>query len=296
METNKRKYYLLVIFAGMFWGTTGLFFRKLTSMGFESLEVLLLRIGFAALLLGGLLLIKDRKLFRIRLKDLFFLAGAGIFTFSAFFCYFSALSNTTVAVSAVLLYTSPAFVVLFSAFLFKERITAKKLLALLLIFGGCVFSSGLFESSQTVTFLGLFWGVMSGVTYALYSVFNRYSLSRGYDGFTITFYAMLIGTVIALCVVDLPTMAAKMTLPGLGFGLGIGFCCAMMPFLLYTLGMSGLETGEAAMLSTVELIVATILSALVLSEPLTFFIALGVVLIIVGIVVMNMKTRGAKEK
>lgn len=286
---SKCKCSLLVLGAGVLWGATGLFFRQLTAMGLASLEVLLLRIGFAALFLGVVVAVKNPRLFRIHRRDIPVLLGAGVFTFMAFFCYFSALSHTTMAVACILLYTAPGFVVIFSAILFKEKITVRKAVALTLIFGGSVFSSGFFDTSQSITLIGLFWGVMSGLSYAMYSVFSRFSLSRGCSGFTVSFYAMAIGTVIALCVVDLPAMAVKMTLPVLSFGMCIGGFCAMLPFLLYTLGMSGMETGEASMLSTVELVVAALLGVVVLSEPMTGFVFLGVLLILGGIAVMNVK-------
>lgn len=292
---SKCKCSLLVLGAGVLWGATGLFFRQLTAMGLNSPEIVLLRISFAALFLAAVLLWKDPKLFCIRWRQLPMLMGAGVCTFLAFFCYFSALSNTTMAVACILLYTAPGFVVILSALLFKERITRRKAMALVLIFGGSVFSSGFFDTSQSITWGGLLWGVLSGLSYALYSVFSRFSLSRGCSGFTVSFYAMAFGAMVALCMVDLPTMAVKLTLPMLGWGMGIGGVCAMLPFLLYTLGMSGMETGEASMLSTVELVVAALLGVAVLSEPMTGFVTFGVVLILVGIGVMNVKLSFARK-
>lgn len=260
---SKCKCSLLVLGAGVLWGATGLFFRQLTAMGLNSPEIVLLRISFAALFLAAVLLWKDPKLFCIRWRQLPMLMGAGVCAFLAFFCYFSALSNTTMAVACILLYTAPGFVVILSALLFKERITWRKAMALVLIFGG--------------------------------SVFSRFSLSRGCSGFTVSFYAMAFGAMVALCMVDLPTMAVKLTLPMLGWGMGIGGICAMLPFLLYTLGMNGMDTGEASMLSTVELVVAALLGVAVLSEPMTGFVTFGVVLILAGIGVMNVKLSFARK-
>lgn len=291
MEKNSRKYTSLVLAAGIFWGTTGLLFRQVSAAGFDSTEALLMRLGFAAVMLGVVLLVKSPKLFRIKCRDLFFLAGSGVFMFMASFCYFTSLSHTTTAVSCVLLYTSPAYVLLFSAPLFKEKITGRKIFSLIMIVFGCVFSSGLLESSQTVTLPGFLWGVASGISYALYSVFNRFSLSRGYSGMTVTFYAMTLASLITLSVVDLPTMAVKMSFDGLFWGLGLALCGGMLPFLLYTLGMSGMETSKASMLASIEPVVAAVISIVILSEPMSFLIALGVGLIILGIIVMNLPVK-----
>lgn len=286
-KNNSQKYTFFVLSAGIFWGATGLLFRQVSAAGFDSKEALLMRLGFSAVMLGIVLLLKNPGLFRIRIKDLFFLAGSGLFMFLASFCYFMSLSHTTTAVACVLLYTSPAYVLIFSAPLFKEKINGRKICSLLMIVGGCIFSSGLLESSQTVTIAGFLWGVSSGISYAFYSVFNRFSLGKGYSGLTITFYAMVLASIITMCVVDLPGMAAKMTFDGLLWGIGLAFFGGMMPFLLYTLGMDGMETGKAAMLASVEPVVAAAISIVVLSEPMSFLIALGIGLIIFGIMIMN---------
>ena len=115
MDKKKRNSYILVILAGIFWGMIGLLFRWLEAAGVTSEEGMLMRLGFAALLVGGFLLVKDRNAFRFRLKDLWCLCGAGLSCLAMFACYFKALTYTTLAVAGVLLYTAPAFVVIFSA-------------------------------------------------------------------------------------------------------------------------------------------------------------------------------------
>ena len=56
--------------------------------------------------------------------------------------------------------------------------------------------------------------------------------------------------------------------------------------------MRKLEAGEAAMLATSEPVMAAVASAVLLSEPLSGFVVLGIVLIIGGIVLMNIRLKG----
>lgn len=288
MDTTKRKSYLLILGAGFFWGITGLFFRYLEGRGVVPMEVVLLRMGFAALILGFYMAVKDRRLFRFRLRDLWCLAGAGLSCLVMFGCYFTAMTYTTLAVAGVLLYTAPGFVVLFSAMLFRERITVQKIFALILLFGGCLCCGGVVGSSQTLTAQGLLFGIGSGVAYSLYTVFSRYSTLRGYSAFSITFYAMLFGSIGALFLVDLPVLGAKMTAPVWGFGIGIGFFCCVLPYLLYTAGMQKIENGEAAMLATSEPLVAALFSVVWFGEAMTVYTVLGVMLMVMGILAMNL--------
>ena len=61
---------ILIILAGCFWGSMGIFVRKLTDFGFSSVQIVSIRVTLAALLFCVLLLIKDRSGFRISLRDL----------------------------------------------------------------------------------------------------------------------------------------------------------------------------------------------------------------------------------
>lgn len=100
------------------------------------------------------------------------------------------MQEASLSVMAVLLYTSPAFIVLLSVLLFRETLTRQKLLALVLTFAGCCLVSGL-GSGSAVSMKGLLLGLGSGFFYALYSIFSHYAIERGYGSWTITFYTFL---------------------------------------------------------------------------------------------------------
>lgn len=65
----------------------------------------------------------------------YYFFGSGVCSLVFFnWCYFSAISTSSMSVAAVLLYTSPVFVTLLSALFFRERITSHKVAALALTF------------------------------------------------------------------------------------------------------------------------------------------------------------------
>ena len=73
MEKDKRPALggqLLILLAGCFWGSMGLFVRRLGALGFSSRQVACLRLTVGALVFVLLLLILDRKALKIRLRDL----------------------------------------------------------------------------------------------------------------------------------------------------------------------------------------------------------------------------------
>jgi len=139
---------LCVLLAGTLWGSMGLFVRKLNAVGLYALDIVQLRIAISLVLVGLYLLIFARDKLRVRLRDLWCFAGTGIVSLLLFsWCYFSGMQEASLSVMAVLLYTSPAFIVLLSVLLFRETLTRQKLLALVLTFAGCCLVSGLGSGS-----------------------------------------------------------------------------------------------------------------------------------------------------
>lgn len=288
---------LLVLLSGCCWGISALFFSHLSAGGLDSLEALCVRMPFAAVILFFILLVKDKSLFRIHLRDIpafFGTSFVGMILYSFF--YFTTMIRTSVAVAVVFLYTAPAFTVLLSALLFKEKITLRKLAALIIIFSGCVCVSGILSGAPILSIGGILFAVASGVCYAGYSVFCRILLNHGLRPFTVSFYTFLMAAVCTPFFVDFPALVAKLTPSLLGWGAGMGFFCASIPCLLYTSGMQNIETGEAGMLVTSEPVVAALTGALFLGEPLTVASACGVLLIICGISVMNLRLKKKKDK
>ena len=134
---NKALPYICVAAAATCWGFTGLFNRYLTVLGFTQTQLFFVRCFVPLVVLGLWLLIRDRSAFRIRLRDLWMFLGSGLLSLTMFgLAYFSAMQVMSLSVAVVLLYTSPVWVVLLSAPLFKERITWLKVLALILVIVG----------------------------------------------------------------------------------------------------------------------------------------------------------------
>ena len=98
---------------------------------------------YTAIILAAVIFLKDKKLFKVNFKDLPLFIGAGVFSIILFnFSYYKTMSLTSLSVAAVLLYTAPFFVVIISAFLFKERLNFKKNIRLYSSFFGLLIRFG----------------------------------------------------------------------------------------------------------------------------------------------------------
>lgn len=280
---------LLILLAGSFWGSMGLFVRRLNALGFSSRQVACLRLTVGALVFVLLLLILDRKALKISPRDVPLFLGLGLLSVLFFtFCYFRAIELMPLATAAILLYTSPIWVTLMAALFFHERLTVRKLLALGLAFAGCVLVSGL--SGGSLTFYGLLVGLGAGVGYALYSILGTVALRR-YPPLTVTTWTFLfaaLGSWFLSSPVSLfETMrtAPAGTLAWLIPGTAI--LTAVIPYLAYTKGLQSTEAGRAAILATVEPVVATLLGALVFHETLSLTAMLGIALVLGSIALLN---------
>ena len=91
-----------------------------------------------------LILCRYPERLRIAWRDAWMFLGTGLGSIVFFnICCFTAIELTTLSVAAILLYTAPSIVMVFSIFLFHERFTRRKGLCLVLAFAGCVLVSGL---------------------------------------------------------------------------------------------------------------------------------------------------------
>ena len=146
----------LVLLAGSLWGCIGLFSRTLSALGVGPETIVILRNAGACVVLAVLFLVYDRSIFRIQLRHFPIFLGTGIVSILFFtLCYFNSQQVSSLAVSAILLYTAPTFVVLLSALFWREKITKQKLLALIIAFFGCCCVAGLLGGSLAVTPKGL---------------------------------------------------------------------------------------------------------------------------------------------
>lgn len=285
--------YLCVALAATCWGTTGMFNRFITPLGFTQTQMFFMRCFVPLVLLGLWLLVRDRGALRIRLRDLWMFLGSGLLSITMFgLSYFSAMQEMSLSVAVVLLYTAPVWVVLFSAVLFRERITPVKLLALFLVLAGAACTTGIVTGVSAISGKGLLYGFISGLGYALYSIFGRYALNAGYKPTTITFYTVLFASLALAFLADVPAIPGLMhTASDWAWVLLLGPVTCLAPYLLYTRGLAGMDNGTASIIATLEIVVATLVSTIIFHEPFNLLNLLGVVLVLAGIVAMNLRAK-----
>ena len=284
-----------IIGAAALWGTMGIFVRGLSSYGFSPLQIACLRIMAAGILFFAYLCVGGKEKLRIRKKDLplFLAMGWGSILFFTI-CYFTTIQRTSLAVAAILLYTSPIFVMLLSAVFLKEKITGQKLVALLLAFAGCVLMAGVGEAGS-LTGIGFLIGLCSGLGYGLYSIFGSILLKK-YHPYTVSAYAFIFAGIGALFLCDGKDVGEKIMAakhPAFLFFLFFltAAVTAVAPFLLYTVGLLKVEASKAAIMAMVEPLVAAVIGIFVFDETLSFSSAMGIACVFLAVFLLNSKAK-----
>jgi drug/metabolite transporter, DME family len=285
---------LAVVAAATIWATLGLFAKILYAQGvsFESLVAVRASVGWVAVMIFVLATGKAKSL-RVSGRNLTLLAPQGLVGIGLFYLfYFYTVRESTVGTAAILLYSSPAFVVVLARLFLKEGLNAAKVLALFMTAGGIFLVAGAYNPSNLdVTPTVLLTGLLSGLTYGLYSIFGR-PVTGHLRPSVILSYVLFFGSLL-LVVAALPTLDTLAGLPMGSYALlfMLSVVHTTLGFALYTFGLGRLGAGRAAIVATVEPVVAVALGTALLGESLTVLKLLGASLVISGAALAQVRLR-----
>lgn len=285
--------YLMIAAGASLWGIIAFFVKGLSDYGFSPMEIVAIRVSYAALIL----LIIGFFRFRTQMKlkkviDIRLFIGTGILSIVFFnFCYFTTISQMNISIAVILLYTAPAFVTILSFIFLKESLTSTKIVAVAGTIIGCILIAGVSTGESNITMLGIITGLGSGLGYALYTIFGKFALKK-YQPFTITMYTFLIAAIALIPTTKLWGKLDMLFNPHvLFYGIGLALFPTVLAFFLYTRGLEKTEGSKAAIIATVEPVVATLLGVLLYSERLGAIQIAGAFLILCSVIVVNISFR-----
>ena len=294
---KKAFYASLIVIAACLWGVIGVFSSELETDGFTSIQVTEVRCAVTAIGLLIVILIRDRSLFKFVPKDLLMFIAASAFFMAYNILYFQEIAiGCPLSMVSILLYTAPFFVLVLSVLIFKEELTVQKVLALVIAFIGCALAVGLVGGNDEINMTGLWMGIGSGVTYALYTIINK-SLLKKYDPMTLTFYAFGIS---ALCLLPFADVMGIFDIAvnvegSIFWMLGLGVLITLIPYFLYGCGLRGLDAGYVSVLALIEPMVATVAGFLMYGQAPTAMKLCGIVLVIIGVAILNVRLNRPKR-
>lgn len=247
----------MVMTAASLWGTLGLFGKALLPTGLTPIELASVRSAIGFLTLGLWLLIRRRGV-EVRWRDVPFFAVYGALSVALFqYLYFGAIARTAISVAAALLYTAPAFVVILARIFLKEHLSGLHLAALAMVLAGVLLVTGALQAvaadAAPITAAAIAFGLGSGFTYGLYTLFGKTALRR-YDAISTVFFAFGFGAL--FLGIAAPPWRPIITQPSaIPLMVAMGLFPTLVAYLLYIGGLRHLTAGSASILSTVEPVV-----------------------------------------
>lgn len=275
---------LSMITAMAVFGTIGLFKKQIP---LTSGEIALYRAVLAAAVILVVLLLTRQKLsFRAIKKELPILLLSGAAMGFNWILLFEAYDYTTVSAATLSYYFAPVLVTVISPFLFREKMGAKQWICSIMATVGIVMITGIGDLSTGSTHLiGIGFGLGAAVLYATVVLLNKYI--KGVSGIHRTLLQFLAAIVVLVPYVLLtgPTegfIGGK----GLVYMLIVGLVHTGFAYCLYFSSMKELPSQKVALLSYIDPLVAILLSALWLKEPMGLWQIIGGALIL-GFTLLN---------
>ncbi len=288
----------LVVFASICWGSSGIFiFIIVEKGGLSAVGLAFWRDLVSSLVLLVGLLVVNPKLLRVKKVDLPWLIGMGVISIGIFHIFWNiAVLRLGASLATVIQSNAPIFVTFMAWIFFKEQLSVRKMLAMLAAVGGTILAAGIIGNWDfQVDSVAIWIGLGSAFTYGTLSLFGK-KLVGDYNSWTITFYIFLIGTLTIFIFQGgqpEPWPIGSGILPWM---MGFVLMSTILGFGLYTRALSMLPASVAAIISTAEILSASILAAIFLGERLGIWQILGAALIIMGVVLVSLNKSKTEEQ
>lgn len=288
----KKIYLILPLLAGMMFGSGGVFVRTLMANGIDSTTLLFLRFSIAILPILIAILVTDRNLFKIYLKDMPLFLVCAMCILGLNLCYNESMGSIPLSLAAVLLSLAPIYVLVIAYFAFREKITNKKLICMALAIFGCILMTGVLETDlSNLPVYGIIAGIGAGLFWAVYLIASKKSIENGKHTFTILIYSIVF---ISIGLIPFTNFGQITHFISLNPVLVIVFLIMhstlsfALPYIFSTLSLNYIDSGiSSIMLSGTEPFAALIFGLIFYSEVPTFMMSCGFILTIIAMMVLS---------
>ena len=279
-----KKEYIYAIISILLWSTTATV-TKLLLGNLDSMQILLLGSLFAFVFLFIINCIKGnlKEIKNYRLKDYFKIIIIGILgTFSYNLFLYLGIGTLQASQAFIINYLWPIMTVIFACLILKEKITIRKIIAIVISFAGVVIvsSNGNLLNIDKNSIIGTIYCILAAISYGLFSVLNK---KQNYNKYTSMMLFYLTSFCISLIYI---LIAKKLFVPETNQSLGLIWIGIFTSAIAFTYWAIALEKGDTAKISNIAYItpfLSLVWTSIILKEKLSLYSVLGLVIIILGI-------------
>ncbi len=285
-----------VSFAAVLFGLNASSVKVILATGINTEQLVLFRTLFTALLAGVILLVTNRKAFKMNVKEIPLFIFYGIFGIGLMqWTYSNAVSLLPISVALLIEYTAIALVPIVSLFLFKERVLPRLWLGILLVLIGLAVVSNIWDSKLDP--IGVLWATGAAICVTIYFITGEHT-QRKRDAMSTLFYSFLVAALFWALVnlvnpapgfdinknFQLAGNLAGMSWPVWAGLLWIGIMGSFVPMWLDYIALGNLSASAVGVIATAETIFATVFAWLWLKEDMSSLEVFGGLIVITGIV------------
>ncbi len=277
-------------------GSSGIFVRTLTQNGIDSTTLLFLRFSIAIIPILLAILLTDKKLLKINLRDIPLFLVCSLCIVGLNLCYNESMNSIPLSLAATLLSIAPIFVLIFAYVLFKEKITGRKLICMVFAITGCMLMTGVLESNiVNIPLSGILSGIGAGLFWAIYLMASKKSIENGNHTFTILFYSIIIISIALVPFTDFSQIGNYININPIWSVLFLiihsTFSFAL-PYIFSTVSLNYIDSGVSSiLLSGAEPFAALIFGLALYSEVPTLLMFCGFLLTIIAMMMLSSEGR-----
>jgi drug/metabolite transporter, DME family len=279
--------YILMIFAGILWGTTG------TSQALAPEGATPLAVGALRLLVGGgalLALAASRGEFtslRSWLQPATLMAGITAALYQLTF--FAGVALTGVAVGTIVaIGSAPIFTGILGYSVRGEKLSQNWFIATGLSVAGCVLLAFSGNETMQVNPFGMLLALGAGLSYALFTLANK-TLIEEHKPDAAMAVSFSIGALLLLPILFFVDTSWVFTLGGIAVTLHLGLLATGLSYMLFGRSLQILPVSTVGTLTLVEPLTASLLGIFLLREPISLMAFVGIAILFAGLVVLVLR-------
>ena len=280
---------LMVITAGIAWGISGVSGQYLMAHGVNVNLLTSLRLILAGTLLTASVFFRQRDKLVQAIKDKKTLVSIVLFAL------FGLVLNQYAYLSAIQ-YVTPVLILAFVCAKNRRFPTVSELVAIIMAIAGTFIIATHGQVTElAITPIGLFWGLFSAVTYALYILLPAKAIEK-WGSLIVIGLGMLLGGL----VFPIAIQAWKYELPLTGGNLlalfGLVFIGTVFAYTVFLKGTTMVGAVKGSLLASVEPVASVILTVLIMGDHFFAIDVLGIILIVLAVILISLKDLVALKK
>lgn len=292
-KSNAASGIILSLTGGIFWGFSGSCGQYLFTYHAVSSEWLVpIRMIATGIILLSVCAVKNKsKIFDVWKGRSNALRMAAFTVFGLILCqyaYFTAIEHSNAGTATVLQYLSPAMILIFMCLKNKKAPAIAEVIAIFLAVGGTfLIATGGNLSSFSITPAALIRGLLAAVFLVCYSLIPGRLLEIS-DTPTVLGWGMLTGGIVISFIFRPWEIMPVISLPLIGAVAGIVILGTVLAYSFYLEGIRLIGATKASIISSIEPVAATVISAVWLGTEFTFTDIIGFVMIISTVFIISL--------